>query len=136
MRQYKRRCVIPAIVMAACVLMVIVISVILHRWYAAAPLVGAFAGQAAQYVRFRKMSEQEWKRMQMEHDERAWAVRGRAAWVTWLITFGTLCIAITILGILEEGNDIYTPALWALIAVMAVHVFAFFIAQTAINKRS
>lgn len=136
MKQYKQRCVIPAISMAACVLMAVVTSIILHQWYSAILFVGPFTVQVAQYVRFRKMSEQEWKRMWTENDERAWAVRGRAAWVTWLITFGTLCIAIVILGILGDGNDTYTPALWALLTVMMVHVFAFLIAQAVINKRS
>ena len=136
MKQYKQRCVIPAIGMAACVLMAVAISIILHRWYSAIPFVGPFSVQVVQYIRFHKMSEQEWKRMWMEHDERAWAVRGRAAWVTWLITFGTLCIVIAVLGILGDGNDIYTPALWALFAVMMVHICTFLIAQAAINKRS
>ena len=136
MKQYKYRCAVPAIGMTACVVVAVIMSIVLRQWYLAILFTGPFIAQAAQYVRFRKMSEREWKRMWMEHDERAWAVRGKAAWVTWLITFGTLCIAIVVLGILGDGNDIYTPALWALFAVMMVHIFAFLIAQTVINKRS
>ena len=136
MKQYKHRCVIFAISMTACVAMAIVMSIVMHQWYLAFTFTGPFTIQVVQYVRFRKMSEQEWKRMWVENDERAWAVRGKAAWITWLITSGTLCIAIVVLGILGDGNDIYTPALWVLFAVLMVHVFAFLIAQAVINKRS